>query len=220
MKFSVAFVALFSLPTALLAIPSSTPKHQLSSHTPKDKHQLPFLMQEDAKKRPFTPMDMVQLDRLGSVQVDPTGKRAVFTRWHYNVQTDKKSKSLWLLDLEKSPKDAEKVEALTEAVEGVTDDEPVWINDQELVFLRTAANGKRKGPQLFQVSLKKGKKVQELFPEHPLPMEIANLKYQPEGNYLTFTAEVYASGQSSLEGNKKRNMRLSIMENLFRYRKA
>ena len=163
---------------------------------------------------PFSPLDMVQLDRVGPAQVDPSGKHIVFTRWHYHVDTNKNSKSLWLLTLSTGADGMsdsmstsiamdKRLRPITEAIQGVTDDEPVWLNDHEVAFLRTGPpNSKRaKAPQLYKVSIASSlqgvsdgvngiPKAIELFPDNPLPLDIGNLKYNSAGGYLTFTGIV------------------------------
>jgi hypothetical protein len=160
--------------------------------------QHPLMATATMAKRPFSPLDMVQLDRLSSLNVSPDGKNAVFTRWHYNVENNKNSRSLWLLTFVDGDKD--RVKSITDAVEGVSDNEPVWVGNDEIVFLRSDPN-RHKSPQLYRAQLNdNGSSVQEMFPDHPLPIDIGNMKYSLEGKFLTFTAEVFANAKSSLTG--------------------
>ena len=220
-------LALFTI-SSFACVAAFAPAKDSPVWSPSDLDQFPMMKSPDdlmtTAKRPFSPLDMVQLDRVGPAQVDPSGKHVVFTCWHYHVDTNKNSKSLWLLSLptgadgmsDSMPVSMDKrLRPITEAIQGVTDDEPVWLNDHEVAFLRTGPpNSKRaKIPQLFKVSIASSlqgvpdgvngiPKAIELFPENPLPLDIGNLKYHSAGGYLTFTAEVFANEQSSLDGRR------------------
>lgn len=185
--------------------------------------------------RPFSPVDMVSLDRLGSLAVSPDGKRAVFTRWHYTPSSNQKSKSLWAVDLKDDGGRAsvplmDEAYPLTPAVDGVTDDEPVWTGGDEVVFLRSDPRKKTtaKVAQFHRlvvsearVSLSEARVSSavdvavEMYPEHPLPLGVGNLKYSASGKYLTFTAEVYANEHSSMVGMSKAKSFVSNLSTIF-----
>lgn len=165
--------------------------------------QRPLMAPVQAEKRPFSPSDMVKLHRIGSLQVSPSGNWGVFTRWQYNPETNKNSKSLWLMPLGKAEMSPSTLEPLplTKAIEGVTDDEPVWIASNEILFLRRGLNKENPIAQLYSITFPEhaehwtleheGLREREWFKLHPLPLSIQNLKYHSRGDFLTFTAEVY-----------------------------
>ncbi|KAI8867869.1 alpha/beta-hydrolase [Ramicandelaber brevisporus] len=92
-----------------------------------------------ALPKKFTVRDHVQLNRPGAPVVSADGRYAVYTVHKYSVQSNKVAQHLNLLDL-----DSKTVYPLTAPELGISDSNPVWLDNSTVAFLsaRKASAGK------------------------------------------------------------------------------
>ena len=154
--------------------------------------------EQQSNLRPFVPQDLVRLNRIGQMALSPDNRHVAFSKWKYSIEEDLQEKNLYLLDLE-----TQIVTQLTSEA-NVKDDEPVWIDSENLVFLRRS---KALGPHahLFHARLSstgsgKADSVKSLVPTD-FHYDISNLKYNAAGGFLSFSAEVFVD--DSLTGDLK-----------------
>lgn len=137
-------------------------------------------------KRPFNFTDLVDMDRMSDMTISPSGDKSVYVQWHYYKTTDKISRNLVMLS---HSKNEPKSTVLTIPKQGVSASEPVWINNENVIFFqkdKEVANGV---PQLMKINVN-SLKIEPVF-SNALSVEIANLKYK--NGLLFFTASVKPS---------------------------
>ncbi|ORY00217.1 S9C family peptidase [Basidiobolus meristosporus CBS 931.73] len=133
-------------------------------------------------KRPFTPQDLVTLDRPGSAVPSPDGKWAVYSSSNYSITENASTSNLWLLNLVTS----KEIPLTSPSKYG--DSEALWLDSATVGFVSTRATTS----QLWAVDVTKpgAQPVQVT----NFTLDIGNIKYNSKEKLLAFTAGVYADG--------------------------
>ncbi|KAJ3274770.1 hypothetical protein HK104_004019, partial [Borealophlyctis nickersoniae] len=153
-----------------------------------------------ADVHPFTAKDLVTFDKLSSPVPSPDGKHVAFTVSRYNPDENKSKRSLWFLHMENN--------AVVNAEADIA--EPVWLGSG-LIGGLADANGTTQFWYGDVSGLLGGggnttiAKKPKFQPLTDYPVDIGNVKYNPKGSLLAFTAEVYQDG--SLEEAARRRKR-------------
>ncbi|ORX89115.1 S9C family peptidase [Basidiobolus meristosporus CBS 931.73] len=132
--------------------------------------------------RPFTPEDLVSLDRPGEAIPSPDGRLAVFSSSRYNLTSNSNLRNLWLLDTSTG----EVTSLTTPGKSG--DGEPIWLDDTTVGFVATHGQTS----QLWSVDVTSGSSTPVQVTKFPI--DIGNIKYHAPTRLLTFTAAVYSDG--------------------------
>lgn len=135
----------------------------------------------DAQKTPFSYTDMLMLDRLGDLSVDPTSHYAVFSVRATDMERNKGVRSLWLKDLTQPN--------LRETRFGFSDggaSDPQWSPDGKTIYF-LSARGKEKTTQLWKTDIAE-KMVEQV--TH-LPLEIGAYRITPDGQGVVFSLAVF-----------------------------
>ncbi|ORZ26016.1 Alpha/Beta hydrolase protein [Absidia repens] len=132
--------------------------------------------------RPFTPHEMVTLQRPGGVEPNPSGQFAVYAESEYIADQDKTQKSLYLLNLKTSA-----VESLTTPVLGESHSDPLFLDDNHVAYL-----WKKTGEELSQLHvLNIQRKDKTAYALTEFPLAFGDIKYNREQQLLTFSSLVY-----------------------------
>jgi len=136
-----------------------------------------------AQTHPFSVYDMVELDRMSGLALSPSGNRMAFARWTYNLETQATAQSIWVTELQS----VNVSYAVTSSVWGNSDYNPLWVDDNTLIFL-SASRTSSGTSQVFRVALG-GSPVQLT----AYPISVETMKLFQGRTKLGFSARVYAS---------------------------
>jgi len=137
-----------------------------------------------ALSHPFSVHDMIELDRVGTPVVNPSGTRAVFTRWTYDFATHTSAQSLWLTDLVSGNGTTQ----VTTSPFGSSDFNPDWLDDSTIVFL-SASRSSTGSPQIFSVRSTGGAVTQ--LASYPVGIDTFRVFSSSGTKKIGFTARVY-----------------------------
>ena len=144
-----------------------------------------FVYNAICQPHPFNAEDMVTLHRLGAASVNPSGTRAVYTFWSFDLDQNKSGQSLRSVDLLSCNGT---ISTVTETEIGVTDYNPVWVNDQVIAFLSTRSGSS----QIWTVKHGDPSSAKQL---STFPIDIENFKVfdsTVHGQAIGLTGRVYA----------------------------
>ena len=153
-----------------------------------------LLSLSQAQPHPFSVHDMIELDRVGTPVLSPSGSRALFTRWTYDFATSRSSQSIWITELTGSGNVSVPV---TASPVGSSDFSPVWLDNSNIAFLsasRTSAT-----VQVFTTAVSGGASPAQLT-NFPIGIDTIKVFTKQGVRMLGFTARVYPS--SSLQETK------------------
>lgn len=126
---------------------------------------------------PFSVHDMVMMERVGSPRPSPDGRWIAFTRRTYDWDADATATNLWLVSI-----DGKQLRRLTTAK--AHDLGPVWSRDGNTIAFLSTRSG---STQIWNINPAGGEAIQL---SH-FPVDVDNLKREPDGTRYAFTAEVY-----------------------------
>lgn len=130
---------------------------------------------------PFTYQDMVRLDRIGNLSVDPSGTKALFTVRATDLENNRGVSTLWLKDLS----DASKPETMLAIGEGGAS-ELQWAPDGSgFYFLSSRGEG---GSTQVWKSDAMGKAASQVT---SLPLDVITYKVAPDGKGIAVSMAVF-----------------------------
>lgn len=130
---------------------------------------------------PFTYQDMVRLDRIGNLSVDPSGTKALFSVRATDLESNKGVSTLWLKDLT----DASKSETMLAVGEGGAS-ELQWAPDGSgFYFLSSRGEG---GSTQVWKSDAMGKAASQVT---SLPLDVITYKVAPDGKGIAVSMAVF-----------------------------
>lgn len=140
----------------------------------------------------WTPELMMQIKRIGAVQVSPDGKRVAYTVREAVMEGDK---SEYLTHIHLANADGSEARQLTRG--DVSCDDPQWSLDSQAIVFVSARSGKK---NLWVIPLRGGEAVQ--LTKHK--SDISSYRFSPQGNWIAFTA-LDAVTEDEREQERKRN---------------
>ncbi len=135
--------------------------------------------------KPFTYQDMLMLDRIGGLEVDPAGSKALFSVRATDMEANKGVTSWWLKDLAKP--DAPEVKlAISEG--GASDAQ--WSPDGHTIYFLSS-----RGSDGINQLWKTGAKGEMAAQVTTLPLDIQAYRITPDGKGLVFALAVFPDCQ-------------------------
>lgn len=132
-----------------------------------------------AQKSPFTYQDLIQVDRISGLQVDPAGTRALYSVRATDLEKNKGVTSLWLKDLRQPERPAVRLAMGDSGAMGAQ-----WGPDgQHLYFLRA----KRGTLQVWRADAVGSVMEQLTF----LPLDVQAFRVSPDGQGLVVAVAVF-----------------------------
>jgi len=142
---------------------------------------LPMTTSADtAAKRPFTPRDLVMLDRVSDPQVSPDGRSVAFTVRETDFAANKGLRSLWRLSLHEKDAQPQRLSA-----RGSNSDTPRWSPDGKTLYFLSARSG---STQVWRLDAGLGEARQVT----DLPLDVNNFLIAPDGRSLALSIDVFA----------------------------
>ncbi len=131
----------------------------------------------ESKTHPFTVQDLVDMQRISSVEVSPDGKRVVYALRTTDLDANRGRTDLWMVGV-----DGKGARQLTTDPENDTD--PAWAADGASVYFISARDQAR---QVWQVPIDGGeaKRVTDL------PLDVEAFLLAPDGKRLVVALDVY-----------------------------
>jgi dipeptidyl aminopeptidase/acylaminoacyl peptidase len=145
--------------------------------------------QPDLQTRPFSIHDMLAMERVSDPQPSPDGRQIVFVLRKTNLDENKSSADLWLVNI-----DGTSLRRLTSHPEN--DSNPRWDPDGKKIWFLSSRSG---ASQVWRINIDGGEAEQ--FSEQSL--NVANLIVSPDGKFIAFTMEVFPDCDS-IECTKNR----------------
>ena len=155
---------------------------------------------------PFTPQDLVTLNRVSDPQVSPDGRHVVYTVRETDLEADRGRTDLWLLPIGASPR------RLTQHPAG--DSQPRWAPDGAGVYFLSSRSG---SSQVWFIPLAGG----EAQPVTELPLDVGSFDVSPKGDRLALSLEIFADcdtlkcSQDRLAERKKSKKSGQVYDQLF-----
>ena len=129
--------------------------------------------------RPFTPKDMVTLDRVSDPRVSPDGRWVVYSQRTLDWDANRASMSLWLIDLK--ARDAKPTRLAASEGGAVS---PRWSGDSKSIYF---ASGRAGGTdQVFRLDVASGAVTQVT----NLPLDVGSFAVSPDGKTLVVSLSV------------------------------
>ena len=132
-----------------------------------------------AEARPFTPKDMVTLDRVSDPRVSPDGRWVVYNLRTMDYDANRASMSLWLIDLK--AKDG-KPTRLAASDGGATS--PRWSGDSKAIYFASSRAGGT--DQVFKLDVASGVVTQVT----DLPLDVGAFAVSPDGKTVVVSLSV------------------------------
>lgn len=161
-----------------------------------------------AAPRGFTVEDLVALDRVSSPQLSPDGSRVLYALREADVDANKASNSLWLIDA----KPGAKARRLT--AKGSSVGSAQWSPNGSAVYFLSARGGSN---QVWRLPLTGGEAEQVT----NFPLDVGSYKLSPDGTTLAVSFEVFTDCDSlecttqRLEEEGKRKSTGVVYDKLF-----
>ncbi|TPV94630.1 MAG: S9 family peptidase [Myxococcales bacterium FL481] len=130
-----------------------------------------------AGPHPFSALDLLALDRVGSPALSPDGQRVVFTRRMTDMKANRGWRELWVLELQ---------DHASRRISPADDNahHPVWSPDGSAVYFLSSRGGTS---QIWRVAADGGPAA----PVTDLPVDLTTLRLSPTGDRFAFSAAVY-----------------------------
>ncbi len=139
--------------------------------------------------RPFTPQDLVAMERVSDPQPSPDGQRVAFVVTTMDLEANRGRRALWLAAV-----DGSWARPLTSGT--ANDSAPRWAGNDTLYFLSDRSGSS----QVWRLPLEGG----EARPVTDLPLEINALKVSPRGDALVVAMEVFPDCPDPIAGTVRR----------------
>lgn len=133
--------------------------------------------QKLSSAKPFTPKDLLNLNRLSDPQISPDGKWLLFNQTTTNLETNTKNSDIWAYNLvtEQSP--------IQITFRPTNEYQARWINNGEsIAFLSTSMNSPQIFTKKFPDGITKGLTA--------IVGGISSFRFSPDGTYIAYTADV------------------------------
>ncbi len=137
-----------------------------------------------AQLQPFTYDDMLKLDRIGGLQVDPAGNKALFTVRSTDMERNKGVTSLWYKDLDRPDRPEVRI-AIGDS--GIADAR--WTPDGERITFLSARRGSM---QLYRCDAQGGQ-LEQLT---RLPLDVQAYRLLPDGSGAVVSMAVFPGGRT------------------------
>jgi len=150
-----------------------------TAEAPASEAPRPFREQQIAPEavHPFSPRDLLALDRVGEPQVSPDARRVVFTVRRTDLEQNRGRKDLWVVGL-----DGKAPIQLTSHPDN--EDSPRWLPDsQHLLFL-----ARHDGTQQIWRTAIDGATPTVV---SSFPVDVGSFIVSPDGRHVAFSAEVF-----------------------------
>ncbi|MFO7277614.1 MAG: S9 family peptidase [Pseudomonadota bacterium] len=152
---------------------------------------VPALSQAQEVRSPFTPDDLVRLNRLSDPQVSPDGRHVVFVVRETDMEENRGRTDLWLLDL-----GAKGAAPRRLTRHPANDSHPRWAPDGRTVYFLSSRSG---SSQVWRIELDGGEAAQVT----DYPLDVGTFSVSPTGRHLALTMEVMP-GCATLECSRDR----------------
>jgi dipeptidyl aminopeptidase/acylaminoacyl peptidase len=129
--------------------------------------------------RPFTPKDLVMLDRVSDPQLAPDGKTLAFTLRETDFDANKGVRSIWRLSLQEPNAQPQRLTG-----KGGNSDTPRWSPDGRTLFFLSTRSG---SSQVWRLDAGLGEARQVT----DLPLDVNNFVIAPDGRRLALSVDVF-----------------------------
>ena len=130
-------------------------------------------------KRPFTPHDLVMLERVSDPQASPDGGSLAFTLRQTDLAANKGLRSIWRLSLRSKDAQPERLTA-----SGSNADTPRWSPDGKTLYFLSSRSG---STQVWRLDAGMGEAHQVT----DLPLDVNNFLIAPDGKRLALSLDVF-----------------------------
>ncbi|MFN2394286.1 MAG: prolyl oligopeptidase family serine peptidase [Bacteroidales bacterium] len=143
-----------------------------------------------AQSQTFTAEKMWQMERVGSFDVSPDGKYAVFPVTEYEIDKNTSTTDLFLLNIDEG--------TTRQITYSGKEGSPVWSPDgEEIAFVSRRHDGPG---QVYIMNLEKGGEARKIT---DLPVGVFSLKWFPTGDRIAFAANILPDYDGDFEKLKK-----------------
>ena len=132
---------------------------------------------------PFTALDLVQMKRIGDVQVSPNGRYAAFVLRTTDMAEDRYRADIWLVDLEDATRPPMQLTTHAE-----NDAAPKWSKDSRTIYF---LSDRSESSQVWRIPVFGGEAAQVT----DFPVDVETFRLSPGNDTLAFTASVYPGCQ-------------------------
>ncbi len=130
-------------------------------------------------KPPFTPADLVRLNRLSDPQVSPDGTRVAYVQRSTDMAANRGNQDVWLIELATA---GAQPRALTTATSN--DSSPRWAPDGRALYFMSTRSG---SSQVWRLALDGGEAQQVT----DYPLDVTSFKVAPAGGRLVLSIDVF-----------------------------
>lgn len=129
---------------------------------------------------PFTPEDLLSMNRLADPQVSPDGKYVLFSQTECDIRTNKKNSDLWIYDFE-----TENTKKITNRP--TSEYQARWIeNGNKIAFLSSQMGS----PQIFTLEIENGKAKGKPKGLTAIVGGVGTFRYSPDGTMIAYTSDI------------------------------
>jgi dipeptidyl aminopeptidase/acylaminoacyl peptidase len=129
--------------------------------------------------RPFTPKDLVTLDRVSEPQLAPDGRRLVYTLREANLEANHAERSLWMLNLAQPGARPQRLTGPGSSARSAR-----WSPDGRTLYFLSGRSG---SDQVWSLPAGMGEARQVT----SLPLDVDNFRLSPDGQKLALSMAVY-----------------------------
>ncbi len=137
------------------------------------------LVSVSAEQKPFTVNDLVSLKRVSQPALSPDGKTLVYTQRNADVDSNRASRDLWMLDLSGRPGTPKRFTS-----HEASDTSAEWAADSSAVYFLSSRSG---SSQVWKISRSGGEAVQVT----DLPLDVTSYHLSPTSEHLVVSLQVY-----------------------------
>ncbi|MBO6793330.1 MAG: S9 family peptidase [Balneolaceae bacterium] len=141
-------------------------------------------------QQPFQRLDVFDLQWVDNPQISPSGEHIVYQRRGFDIMTDRRTSSLWLIDA-----DGENHQKLTSFSNN--ESQPIWSPDGSRIAFVTSDD--IHGAELFIYWVETGKVARIT----QLERGPGGLSWSPDGNYIAFTMKIEERNPVLVKSPKK-----------------
>lgn len=130
----------------------------------------------ESQLKPFSPEDLLNLNRVSDPQLSPDGKWLLYTMGTPNIDKNKINNDIYVMKMDGS-------QTIQITKNEASDFQPRWSNDgKKIAFLSTRMNS----PQIFTVNFPEGK-VKGLT---TIKNGVSSFQFSPNGEFIAYTSDV------------------------------